>query len=73
MSNFGDRLRELRKLNKITQKQLSIDIHISERGVQSYESNEKKPGLDVLIALSDYFNVSLDYLAGLSDNPKINK
>lgn len=73
MPNFGERLKELRSKNHITQKQLSIDLKLSERGIQSYELNERKPGLDALVALADYFNVSLDYLTGRSDNPEILK
>jgi len=71
MPSFGERLREIRTSNKITQKQLSIALKLSERGIQSYELNEKKPGLDALLTLADYFNVSLDYLTGRSDNPKM--
>jgi transcriptional regulator with XRE-family HTH domain len=71
MLNFSDRLKELRNAHTVTQKQLSIDLNISERGIQAYELNERKPGLDALIAIADYFNVSLDYLTGRSDNPKI--
>ena len=70
MANFNERLKEIRIINKITQKQLSIDLGLSERGIQSYELGERKPGLDALIALADYFNVSLDYLTGRSDNPE---
>lgn len=70
MLNFGSRLRELRKGKGITQKQLAIDIGASERGIQNYELNERKPAFDVLIALADYFDVSLDYLVGRSDNPE---
>ena len=71
MPNFSERLKEIRTENKITQKQLAAALHISERGIQAYELNERKPGLDVLVTLADYFNVSLDYLAGRTDNPKM--
>lgn len=71
VANFNERLKEIRIINKITQKQLSIDLGLSERGIQSYELGERKPGLDALIALADYFNVSLDYLTGRTDNPEI--
>lgn len=40
--------------------------------IQHYENNRRKPTYDVFIALSKYLGVSLDYLAGLTDNPKIN-
>ncbi|MCL1789635.1 MAG: helix-turn-helix domain-containing protein [Oscillospiraceae bacterium] len=69
MSNLSERLKTLRKSRKLTQKQVAKDIGISERGYQRYEANEK-PLYDVLIALADYFNVSIDYLVGRSDNPK---
>ena len=71
MTSFNERLKEIRINHNITQKQLSIDLSLSERGIQSYELGERKPGLDALIALADYFNVSLDYLTGRSDNPEI--
>lgn len=71
MTSFNERLKEIRINHSVTQKQLSIDLDLSERGIQSYELGERKPGLDALIALADYFNVSLDYLTGRSDNPEI--
>lgn len=69
MFNFGTHLKELRKSRKITQKQLAKDIGASERGIQQYELGERKPTYDMLIALADYFDVSLDYLVGRSDDP----
>lgn len=69
MTDFGTHLKEIRKEKKITQKQLAQDINSTERGIQSYELNEKKPSFETLIALADYFNVSLDYLVGRSDDP----
>ena len=67
---FAERLVQLRKENNITQKQLAKELSVSEVGVQNYEGERRKPAFDVLIALADYFNVSLDYLVGRSDNPK---
>lgn len=69
MFNFGQHLKDLRKAKGVTQKQLAIDIGASERGIQQYELGERKPTYDMLIALADYFNVSLDYLVGRSDDP----
>lgn len=69
MFNFGLHLKEMRKANGVTQKQLAIDIGASERGIQQYELGERKPTYDMLIALADYFDVSLDYLVGRSDDP----
>ena len=52
-----------------TQKQLAEGIGASERGIQQYELGERKPTYDMLIALADYFDISLDYLVGRSDDP----
>ena len=70
MNNFSTQLRKIRKERKLTQKQLAIEIGASERGIQQYELGERKPAFDVLIALADYFNVSLDYLVGRSEDPE---
>lgn len=66
---FSDRLRALRKLHGITQRQLAAAIGVSEITVQNYESQRKKPAYDALVSLADYFDVSLDYLVGRSDDP----
>lgn len=67
--NFSERLTELRKENNLTQKQLANDLNLSEVGIQNYEGKRRKPAYDVLIALADYFDVSIDYLVGRSDDP----
>jgi transcriptional regulator with XRE-family HTH domain len=70
MFAFGIHLKQLRTSHNITQKQLAEAIGASERGVQNYELGTRKPTYDMLIALADYFDVSLDYLVGRSDDPK---
>ena len=69
MFDFGAHLKELRKSRGITQKQLAIAISASERGIQQYELGERKPSYEMLLALADYFQVSLDYLVGRTDTP----
>lgn len=66
-----ERLVEIRKSRNLTQKQLAAGVNISEVGLQNYENGRRKPAYDVLIALADFFNVSLDYLCGRSDDPTI--
>jgi transcriptional regulator with XRE-family HTH domain len=73
MASFGERLKELRNGKHITQKDFAEIIGINERSYQNYEINNSTPNYKTLIFLADYFNVSLDYLTGRSDNPKINK
>ena len=70
MPNFSERLKYLRIKKNLTQKQLAETFNITERGYQNYEIGKSTPNFHVLIALSDYFDVSLDYLVGRSDDPK---
>ncbi len=69
MSFFVDRFSELRKINKATYPAISKEIGVSLRALKYYGSGEREASMSVLIALADYFNVSLDYLCGRSDNP----
>ena len=69
MFDFGPHLKNIRKSNSLTQKQLAQAIGASESGIQNYELGTRKPTYDMLIALADYFNVSTDYLLGRTDNP----
>ena len=66
--NFPNRLRAIRKETKISQKAIAEQLNIALRQYQRYEYGDSSPTLDVLIALADYFNVSLDYLVGRSDD-----
>jgi len=68
MTNFSKRLIELRKLNGYSQLTISESTKISIRYYQDLEYSKKEPTLSKLIALADFFNVSLDYLVGRSDN-----
>lgn len=64
---FAERLVELRKSRGLTQKQVYEGVSMSMLGYQRYEYGEREPAFQKLIALADYFNVSLDYLVGRSD------
>ena len=67
--SFSERLVLLRKSHNLTQKQLAADIQLSELAIQHYEAQRRKPAFDILMALADYFDVSLDYLVGRSNDP----
>lgn len=56
------RLRELRKINNLTQKELGKKMGVSAQTILNWESNVYQPSVDELIKLADIFNVSLDYL-----------
>ena len=69
MSSFSKRLKELRKENKLSQQELSIKLNckITQSAIALWENDERVPNLDAVILLAKFFNVSLDYLAGLVD------
>jgi len=73
MTIFSERLKELRLSKNTRQSDIAEAIGITPRAYQYYEASTKEPTLSKLTALADYFNVSLDYLAGRTDNPEINK
>ncbi|MBQ9842247.1 MAG: helix-turn-helix transcriptional regulator [Clostridia bacterium] len=64
------RLRELRKARRISQLKLAIDLNTNQNTISRYETGEREPGIAELIALADYFDVSLDYLLERTDSPK---
>lgn len=70
---LNERIKELRKNNNLTQKQLAAILGITEVSEQRYEYGTVTPTVENLILLADYFNISVDYLLGRTDNPKINK
>ena len=67
--SFSERLVKLRKSRNLTQKQVYEAIGMSGIGYQRYEYGQREPAYSKLIALADYFDVSLDYLVGRSDDP----
>lgn len=67
--NFSQRLISIRKSQGLTQKQVYEAVGLSPLGYQRYEYGVREPSLSTLIALADLFDVSLDYLAGRSDDP----
>ena len=69
MSSFAFRVRECRKIKRFTQKQMASELGVSEILWRQYESGRRTPTFDGLLALADYFDVSIDYLVGRSDDP----
>lgn len=70
MMKLAERLLLLRKYNKFTQKYVAENARISLRTYIHYERGEREPSATALIALSDVYSVSADYLLGLTDNPR---
>ena len=67
------RLKELRRAKRITQLKLAMDLNMAQNTISRYESGEREPGISELILIADYFNISIDYLLGRTDNPQINR
>ena len=67
---FCNRLLQLRKQKNISQAKLAEIIGISYHTISKIENKQRAASIEVLCALADYFNVSLDYLVGRSDNPE---
>ncbi len=67
------KLKELRKSRNISQLKLAMDLNMNQNTISRYETGEREAGYAELIALADYFNVSVDYLLERTDNPEINK
>ncbi len=68
-TKFAERLKELRLERGLSQAQLAKEInnYIVASAIGLWELNKRIPKLDALIVLADYFNVSIDYLAGRED------
>lgn len=67
MSNFSERLKELRVEQGLSQLQLAKLVGVSSVAITYWETKQRVPNLDAVIALAKYFGVSLDYIAGLVD------
>ena len=66
------RLKLLRKERQISQLKLALDLNMSQNTISRYETGEREPGINELINIANYFNVSIDYLLEQTENPKRN-
>lgn len=69
MSIFGDRLKQLRAEKNLLQRDVSKHLGITTLAYQRYEYGDREPDFAKLASICQYFNVSSDYLLGLSDDP----
>ena len=67
------RIRDLREDRDLKQRQLAEYLNCSQQVYSNYELGQRDIPTDVLIRLSDLYEVSVDYLLGLTKNPKRNK
>ena len=69
MQILAKRLKELRESRRMYQREIAGYLGLSPRGYQDYETNKNDLKLKTLIAVADYYQVSIDYLVGRTDDP----
>ena len=67
MVDMGDRIKELRVSQKITQSEFAERLGVTKSAISSYENNSRLPSYDILIKISRIFKVSTDYLLGCAN------
>ena len=67
------RIRDLRGDKDLTQKELAKALNCSQQVYSNYELGQRDIPTDILIKLSAFYGVSVDYILGISDNPNIQK
>ena len=67
MATFAQRIKQLRKEKNLKQQQLADQFSVKLRTYQGYEYGESYPEVAKLVAIADFFDVSLDYLMGRSE------
>lgn len=68
--NIGERIAQLRKNRSMSQFQLAKTLNIATSTLGMYETNKRKPNMEMLEKLADFFGVSIDYLLGRETTDK---
>ena len=64
------RIKELREKARVSQLKLAMDLNLNQNSISRYETGEREADYRTLVAIADYFDVSIDYLLERTDNPK---
>ncbi len=70
---MANNLKKLRKQAGLTQISLQMKTGIEQALLSKFENGDRIPPTETLIQLADFYNVSMDYIMGRTDNPEINK
>lgn len=73
MNILGKRLKELRKKRELTQSYVSTKLNMTTRQYQRIEAGENLTKYNTLIAIADFYDVSIDYLVGRTENKDSHK
>ena len=68
MNIFGERLHTLRTEKKITLRELANALNMSYSALGNYERGVREPSIDIIKKIADFFDVSVEYILGLSDD-----
>lgn len=68
---IGEKIKHLRKINKVTQKRLAKDLEISPQSISHYEAERRTPSLKIIKQIAEYFNISISYLVDDNYSTKI--
>ncbi len=68
--DYVQRITDLRNDNDLNQKEIAALLHTKQSVISKYEKGRLKYNIDQIIALAKYYQVSTDYLLGLTDDPK---
>lgn len=72
-SDFPNRLRALRMERDLSVQQLSEKIGCARTTMYNFETGRRVPSLELLVELADFFDVSVDYLIGRTDDPVLHQ
>ena len=68
MTTFSERLKELRTGRRISQERLAKQLNYGYTAIANYESGRNEPSIADLCRIADFFDVSVDYLIGRTEN-----
>ncbi|UKS24898.1 helix-turn-helix domain-containing protein [Paenibacillus sp. HWE-109] len=68
---YGDRIAQLREKRGLTQEELSNKIGISRAALSHYETSRREPDYETINKFANFFNVTVDYLLGRTDQPEM--
>lgn len=64
---FKEQLKELRAENDLSQQDLAEKLGVSQRSISNWEAGVRQPDFEMLISIAKFFNVTTDYLLGISE------
>lgn len=67
---YNEIIKELREDNNLTQSELGEILNTNQRTISQYERGTRQIPIEIIIKLAKYFNVSADYILGITDSPK---